>query len=387
MTESVPLVALLAFGVANGYVVDRTLAAANVAFGVVSREAAPGVAAPRSAVVSGGPGSVLSWASLGSQGRRFVAQGPTEADLRRVSGEPVVAPIRVYAGLGVAANASERAALAVRDLERAGAFSRAVLCVVTTTGTGWIDPHAVDALEYMYNGNTAEVGMQYSYLPSGPSFIVDKQRAREAGRELFNQVHARWARQPVGQRPKLLVFGESLGAYGGEAAFDSAEDIRARADGVLWVGPPNANTLSREFTDNREPGTPEVLPVYQDGHTVRFAAGPSGLAVPRSEWTPPRVVYLQHPSDPIVWWSTDLIVHRPDWLREPAGSDRLRQMRWLPFVTFWQTTIDMAVATNVPPGHGHRYGGEVVDAWVAIAPPPGWTSARTAALKEIIGDW
>ena len=45
VTESVPLVALLAFGVVNGYVVDRTLAAANVAFGVVSREAAPGVAA------------------------------------------------------------------------------------------------------------------------------------------------------------------------------------------------------------------------------------------------------------------------------------------------------------------------------------------------------
>jgi uncharacterized membrane protein len=386
VTTSVLLAGLLAFGVTNGIVVDGTLVAASAALRFVNDETAPAVAAPGSALVSGGPGSVMSWASLGIQGRRFVTQGPTVDGIGRFSGRPAMAPIRVYAGLGVAASTAERAALAVRDLERTGAFSRAVLCVVTTTGTGWVDPHPADVLEYLYNGNTAEVGMQYSYLSSASSFIVDKQRAKEAGRELFNQVYARWSILPAGQRPKLLVFGESLGAYGGEAAFDGVDDIRNRADGVLWVGPPNANTLWREFTRNRKPGTPEVLPVYQDGHTVRYASGPSGLDNPGSDWKSPRVVYLQYASDPIVWWSTDLIFRRPDWLREPAGTDRLPQMRWLPFVTFWQTTVDMAVATNVPPGHGHRYGSDVIDAWVAIAPPAAWTPERTAALKRVVGD-
>ena len=45
---------------------------------------------------------------------------------------------------------------------------------------------AVDPMEYMYNGDTAMVAMQYSYLPSWISFLVDKERAREAGRDLFD---------------------------------------------------------------------------------------------------------------------------------------------------------------------------------------------------------
>lgn len=382
----VALVVLLGFGVVNGLVVDQALSGANAGLRAVNGASAEATPVPRSPAVSGGPGSVMSWASLGSQGRRFVTEAPSAADISRFSGRPALQPIRVYAGLEAAATAPQRAALAVQDLDRAGAFSRAVLCVVTTTGTGWIDPHAADALEYLYNGDTAEVGMQYSYLPSGPSFLVDQQRAKEAGRELFNQVYARWSRQS-GQRPRLLVFGMSLGSYGGEAAFDGIDDIRARIDGALWVGPPNANTLARGFTSARTPGTPEVLPSYQDGRTVRFASGASGLDGSDPTWASPRVVYLQHPSDPIVWWSTDLIFRRPDWLREPAGADRLPQLRWLPVITFWQTTVDLAVATNVPPGHGHRYGSDVVDAWAAIAPPAGWTPEQTTRLKQVVGEW
>ena len=36
------------------------------------------------------------------------------------------------------------------------------------------------------------------------------------------------------------------------------------------------------------------------------------------------MLFLQHASDPIVWWSEDLLFNRPDWLREPPGRDRTR---------------------------------------------------------------
>jgi uncharacterized membrane protein len=328
----------------------------------------------------------VSWASLGNQGRSFVAGGPSPEQLRDFAGGTQPRPpIRVYAGLGSAPTSRERAALAVRELERTGAFSRKVLCVVTTTGTGWVDRLAVDPLEYMFDGDTALVGLQYSYLPSWLSFLVDKERAHEAGRDLFNAVYGAWSRLPAAQRPKLVVFGESLGSFGAESAFSGVDDIRNRVDGMLLVGPPNRNGLWRDIQADRDPGSPEVLPVYERGATVRFARQtPGDLAVPPDPWHAPRVVYLQHPSDPIVWWAPRLAVSRPDWLVEPPGPDRSVDMRWLPFVTFWQVTADMAFSTGVPAGHGHNYGASTVAAWVEIVPPAGWTPDRTATLTRII---
>jgi uncharacterized membrane protein len=96
------------------------------------------------------------------------------------------------------------------------------------------------------------------------------------------------------------------------------------------------------------------------------------------------VVYLQHPSDPVVWWSPRLILRRPDWLEEPQGPDVLPQMRWYPLVTFWQLTADLANAERVPPGHGHGYGALVADAWAAILPPDGWTEADTVRLRKVV---
>jgi uncharacterized membrane protein len=226
--------------------------------------------------------------------------------------------------------------------------------------------------------------MQYSYLPSWLSFLVDRNRAKTAGRELFNQVYAVWSELPPDKRPKLVVFGESLGTFGGEAAFSGIYDLRHRTNGVLWTGPPNSNTLWTDFVSDREPGTREVLPVYEDGETVRFGGQPSDLGLPTAFWQPPKVVYLQHASDPIVWWSPHLLLHRPDWLAEPRGPDVLPNMRWYPFVTFWQVTADMTFSTGVPDGHGHSYGTQPVGAWADILPPPGWTGAKTAQLEQVM---
>jgi uncharacterized membrane protein len=244
----------------------------------------------------------------------------------------------------------------------------------------------IDPLEYMYGGDTAVAAIQYSFLPSWISFIVDKAPAQEAGRDLFDAVYAHWRQLPAARRPKLVVFGESLGSFGGEAAFSGADDIRDRTSGVLWVGPTNSNTLWSRFTAQRDPGTPAWLPVYQGGRTVRFGYVPAELTAGAQGggWDHPRVVYLQNPSDPIVWWSWSLAFHRPDWLRSPLAPDVSSMMRWYPLVTFWQVTADMALASAPPAGHGHTYGMlQAAAAWSSIIPPPGWTDRRTAALGDL----
>jgi uncharacterized membrane protein len=96
------------------------------------------------------------------------------------------------------------------------------------------------------------------------------------------------------------------------------------------------------------------------------------------------VLYLQHPSDPIVWWSPELLFRRPDWLVEPRGDDVSPAMSWYPVVAFWQITADLAHAQSVPDGHGHNYSDLILDAWVGVAAPDGWTAADTARVRYVI---
>jgi uncharacterized membrane protein len=96
------------------------------------------------------------------------------------------------------------------------------------------------------------------------------------------------------------------------------------------------------------------------------------------------VLYLQHPSDPIVWWGPRLLWDRPDWLGEPHGRDVLGSMVWIPVVTFWQVTIDLPMAAGVPDGHGHTYTREFVDGWAEVLRTPGLTPDQAERLREIV---
>lgn len=378
------IVAVLVVGVLDGIVIDGLFAAADESFRLADELTDDRVEPPTSPLRSGSPASLVAFDELGRQGRAFVAGLPAD-EAHTPPGESLgTEPIRVYAGLEAADSDAERAALVVAELERTGAFDRAVVAVMTATGTGWINPLAADALEHLWDGDTALAASQYSYLPSWLSFLVDAARGREAGAELFNAVHHRWATLPEEDRPLLLVFGESLGADGAEAAFSGIADIRNRTDGALLVGPPNFSEHWSTFTTRRDPGTPERLPIYDGGATVRFAARAEHLDRPDAPWYEPRVVYLQHASDPVVWWTPRLLLRRPDWLAEPRGEDVSDAMRWFPIVTFWQLSADLVAADLVPAGHGHNYGPLVIDAWAAVAAPEGWTRADTERLHEIL---
>jgi uncharacterized membrane protein len=388
----VVVVLLLALTIAllNGIVVRFAMSTLNSTFSAANDETDPAFPAPKSKLRSGGPESLDSWESLGHQGRVFVSAGPTVDELTKFNGKPAIEPIRAYAGLHSAPGIEATAKLAADELERTGGLDRAVIAVATTTGTGWINEAEAASLEYMYNGNTAIVSMQYSFLPSWLSFLVDKENARQAGQALFEAVDAKirdkFSNKPADQWPKLVVFGESLGSFGGEAPFLALNNLVARTDGALFSGPTFQNTIWTQLTRDRDAGSPEWLPIYDKGDQVRFAARADNLGRPADPWGHPRVVYLQHASDPIAWFNPDLLFAEPDWLKEPKGYDVSGRMQWIPVVTFLQVSADMAVAVDVPDGHGHVYVKDVANAWAAILQPPGWTPEKTEKLRPLLSN-
>lgn len=378
------VVLVLVFMLVDGILLRVGYAAVNSAFSLQNNETRPGAVQPMLPEKSGSPMSLAPWDTLGFEGRNFVSGGIHADQLTAANGRPAKEPIRVYAGLESADDTAARMNLVLDELERTGAFERKALVIIPTTGTGWVNPTAAQTIELVENGDSALVAAQYSYLPSWISFIADRGKAAVAGSALIHAVHDRWLTKPDATRPRLYVYGESLGTQAGEGAFDGLADIRETVDGVLWVGPPNANPLWQALTQRRDPGTPEVQPVYADGLVVRFADDTASVPGVPGPWLEPRVLYIQHPSDPVVWWSPDLIFRRPDWLSEPPGFDRLPSMKWFPFVTFWQVSADLANAAGVPDGHGHNYGTTILDGWVAVTQPDGWTPAETERVRGVL---
>lgn len=160
------LVFTVALTLYNGVLSRGFFAAANYAFSVRNDRTSDAAIEPELPQRSGSPQSLAPWDTLGSEGRWFVSHAPDAAAIAAVTERPAREPIRVYTGLESADGPEAQADLAVKELERTGAFDRQVLVVATTTGTGWVNSTAAAAIEMMYGGNTAIVATQYSYLPS-----------------------------------------------------------------------------------------------------------------------------------------------------------------------------------------------------------------------------
>lgn len=383
---AVALVVVVGIFAVNGLVYRGLIGMANQSAAAADQSTADGVEQPQAPERSGSPASAQPWDTLGREGRTFVAGGPTAEQITSVTGRPALTPIRVYAGRESADNVDDAADLVVAELERTGAFDRSVVAVATTTGRGWVNARVASALEYTTGGDSAIAAMQYSFLPSALSFIADRETPPQAGRALFEAVERALAERPEESRPKLVTFGESLGSFGGQGAFSGAPDMLARTDGALWVGTPNFAPQWSYLTAHRDSGSFERLPVIDGGENVRFVASAADLELAGAPWGDPRIVYWQHASDPITWWSFDLLLNKPDWLREPLGDDVDPGMRWIPFVTFWQVTLDMVFSADVPPGHGHTFGADAADMWAAILQPEGWTADDTARVHTVIRD-
>lgn len=392
------LVVVLAMGLGQGVVLRALFEGANHVFRLQNDERERGVIQPPEPERSGSPLSLAAFDDLGLQGRRFVSGGLRGEELSSLLGTHAEEPIRLYAGLETAPTDAERAQLVVAELDRTRAWERGSVIVVPTTGTGWINGNASQAMELLGAGDTAIVGMQYSFLPSWISFVGDRDKARAAGAALVDAV-AEWRDAlPEGTpRPKLYVYGESLGVLAGEAAFSGLRDIRATTDGVLWVGPPHASEIWRSLVERRDPGSREVEPVYAGGLLARFTEDPAEFrgmppgadrhsAPPPGtddEWLEPRILYVQHATDPVVWWTPDLLFRRPDWLTEQPGDGRHRDMTYLPVVTFWQVTADLGNAVGGAEGYGHLYDGEILDGWATVTGVPGWDDEKAEHFADL----
>jgi uncharacterized membrane protein len=377
------LAALLFWSIANNLLVRTTFQALDSSFRELDARFEPERQQPTSPGKTGSAASLVGWKELGRTGRRFVASGPSAAQISALTGRPAQEPIRVYVGLRNADTVRDRAKLALAELKRQGGFQRSTLIIVTPTGTGWIDPSAMDSVEYLHDGDIASVAMQYSYLNSPLSLMFQPEYGDEAARALFAEIYGYWTTLPRDARPKLYLHGLSLGAMNSERSAELFEMIGDPIAGALWSGPPFESRIWRWITANRNEGSPAWLPQFRDGRFVRFMNQNGSMVPADAPWGAMRVVYLQYASDAITLFAYRYAYQRPAWLQAPRGPDVSPELRWYPIVTMLQLAVDMAVATSTPMGYGHVYAPEhYVDAWIAVTDVHNWSSEAIAKLKN-----
>jgi uncharacterized membrane protein len=157
-------------------------------------------------------------------------------------------------------------------------------------------------------------------------------------------------------------------------------NFASRADGALIVGSLGWNPILRQLTEGREPGSPAWQPIVAHSATVRFLAG--GVGPDQDvDWSPPRVLYLQHPSDPVAYLSLDAFWSPLEWMDDPRGPGVPPDTGWFPIASVVQAAADLTFAASLPSGFGHDYRVDYVDAFARVAPPEAWTDEDTARLE------
>jgi uncharacterized membrane protein len=225
---------------------------------------------------------------------------------------------------------------AVAALARSGGLARSTILVAIPTGSGWVDEGAVASLERLTGGDLAVVSVPYAHQPSWVEFLLGTDRATRSATAVLRAVRSQVDALPPDRRPRVLIFGESLGATAAAAAVQEVGGV----DGCLLVGRPGS-------------------------------AGSDAV---------PGCTDVRNDDDPIPWW-------RPGLLVSPRAG-----LPWLPGVTFWQLTGDMVISLDQPLGHGHRYGETLADDWArllvrnepiaATTRSPGWDVREPVTQSE-----
>jgi uncharacterized membrane protein len=308
--------------------------------------------------VSGGPESLVPWATLGREGRRHALTpvrprtwadrppGTPDLSIETVMSEPARAtPVQVYVGLDSAPTARERVDLALAEMERVKAFDRSLIMLVSPTGTGYVNYVATAAVQYLTRGDVATVTMQYSKRPS-PLSLGKIDDAREQNRLLWMRILMRLRESPE-PRPRVVLFGESLGAHTSQDVFLHWGTIGPEALGIdraLWIGTPYGSGWMREVT------SPGRLDVDRD-RVVMVNDYDQFRRLDADRRSRARYVLVSHDNDGVTKFGPDLLLRRPAWLdgnrpqpeESAAGSPRgiPSAMQWRPITTFFQSLIDM----------------------------------------------
>ena len=310
--------------------------------------------------VSGGPGSVVAWELLGREGRRHALTpvrpntitnrpaGVPDLSIETVMGEPAKAtPIQVYISLDSAGTMEERVDLALAEMERTGAFDRSLIMLVSPTGTGYVNYVAVAAAQYLTLGDMASVTMQYSKRPS-PLSLGKVKDAREQNRLLWLRILERLNERSDKPRPRVVVFGESLGAHTSQDVFLHWGTVGPGAMGInrgLWIGTPYGSGWMHEITGPHRPDVDKnTVAVVNDFDQFQDLGGDRRSKV--------RYVLVSHDNDGVTKFGADLLTTAPSWLgpdraamqqAAPGASPRgiPATMRWRPITTFFQSVVDM----------------------------------------------
>ena len=309
---------------------------------------------------------------LAAAGVRFVNLALTRQEIADVTGVPlaqVKAPVRAFAGLASGPTVDVRVDLVMEDLARLGAFDRSVLCVASPTGSGYVNYVAIETLEYLTRGDCATVALQYSLRPS----LLSLDRvgmAREQNRALLHALEWRLQGLPEGRRPRLVGFGESLGAHTMQDAFlyEGVSGLhRVGLDRTLFIGTPADSKWARQWRVNPEKTDP-------DGEVAEVASYAEWLALPADDRARRRYVLLSHHEDPVTRFEPALIVQRPGWLGpaacRPPGISHLAS--WYPLTTFVLTLVDVKNAMNVTPGRFAPAATTTAPTW------PAWSARHSA---------
>lgn len=266
------LTVLLVLIVTRNGVLDFVIAGLDKSYTVGQKlfETAP--PAPTRADASGGQNSLIDWGAMGTPGRNYITTGPSAADISAFTGREALQPIRVYAGLAQADTPEQRAEVALAELKRVGGFERKVLIIALPTGTGWLDPGAVDTVEYMHNGDIATIAVQYSYLQSPLALILETESGLNQARALISTVQSYWRTLPKDSRPRLYIHGLSLGAWSSMYGTDLFALLDDPIDGAFWAGPPFPSATWQRIVAKRNPDSPYVAPTIGESRLARFAS-------------------------------------------------------------------------------------------------------------------
>jgi uncharacterized membrane protein len=341
---------------------------------------------PSNEHVSGGPNSISPYAQLGLQGRRYVSEVVTPEVIEQTLGVPAIAhPIRAYVGVELEpVYATGRSELALDEMERLGAFDRSHLLLVSPTGTGWVDHTMIESAEILTRGDIATACIQYGKAPSFLE-IQGVSLGRAQFRQLLWGVRQRLLVVPEEKRPKVLIFGESLGAWSssdvvmhqGISGFDHYGIHRA-----LWFGLPGLARWSKTgMREGRNPLTPE-------GTVGAFDRFEQYEALSAEEKEALRAVVVDHDNDPISQMSVRMAVKRPPWLDSHRGRGVPETMRWTPVLTFLQVIVDAMNAMVTVPGEfksfGHDYRADTAAFVQASYGLPELTDEQLAGLHDTL---
>lgn len=373
-----------AAGVALGQVLSRVYGATEQAGSAIEPAYQ---AVPDSPNVSGGPISILDWQSFGREGRRFVNMALTSEQIEKVTGKPAQDPIRAFVGLDSAVSPNARAYLAREELENLGAFERSTIAVFAPTGTGYVNYVAAETLEYLTGGDVASVAVQYSVRPSFLS--LDRvETAWESYLALLNGLSGRLRGMAPADRPRVLLFGESLGSLASQDVFAKGGVIgfdMLGIDRALFVGTPQASEWRNKWLA-------DPAGVDPDGMVVEVSGLAEWVALPAEQRARARIVLLTHHNDPICKFGPSLAIQQPYWLGKPETRPPgvPHEVPFVPGLTFLQVGVDLLNADNVKPGTfeamGHDYRADIAQmvrvAFDIDADPPTMMAVEKALRRR-----